>query len=165
MPKPESDADPDSISSCRYPHRNRQRYRSSVSVSTVMCWRPTGTRSILYFQMHIDSYSFGRIRIDGVDYGKDVIILRDTVHSPWWRDAGGHVFATGDLDLLIAAAPEVVCLGTGYFGRVTVPRATIEAFSAAGSRVVVEKTAAAVKEYNRLLQTGHDAAAALHLTC
>ncbi len=115
--------------------------------------------------MHIDSYRFGRIRIDGADYEKDVLVLRDSVLSPWWRQAGGHVFAPEDLEPLITLAPEVVCLGTGYFGRVTVHEATVEAFRGGGSQVLVARTGRVVEEYNRLVHEGRDAAAALHLTC
>ena len=115
--------------------------------------------------MHIDSYGFGRIRIDGADYGLDVLLLRDRVLSPWWRQAGGHVYAAEDLQPLIALAPEVVCLGTGYFGRVKVQDDTVEAFAAAGSQVLVDRTGRVVEEYNRLVREGRDAMAALHLTC
>ncbi len=115
--------------------------------------------------MHIDSYSFGHIRIDGVDYHKDVLILRGEVHSPWWRDAGSHLFVPADLQTLISAAPEVVCLGTGNYGRVEVEDATLEAFRDAGSEVVVDRTGPIVERFNRLAEEGRDVAAALHLTC
>ena len=115
--------------------------------------------------MHIDSYGFGRIRIDGVRYTKDVIILGDEVISPWWRDAGGHVFAPTDLARLIEAAPEVVCLGTGAFGRVRVDSSALEAFAGCGTEVVQHRTAGAVEAFNRLVSEGRDVAAALHLTC
>ena len=115
--------------------------------------------------MHIDSYSFGKIRVDGRDYSVDVILLGDNVRSHWWRKAGGHVFAAEDFEELLAAAPGVVVLGTGYFGRVTVLDDTLEAFADAGTEVVVEKTSAAATEFNRLAAEGRDVAAALHLTC
>jgi hypothetical protein len=115
--------------------------------------------------MRIDSYNFGRIRIDGADYGKDLIILDGQVHSPWWREAGGHLFAPADLQLVIAAAPEVVCLGTGYFGRVRIDEATMAAFAESGTEVVVDRTGAIVERFNRLVDADRDVAAALHLTC
>ena len=115
--------------------------------------------------MRIDSYGFGRIRIDGVGYTKDVIILRGETHSPWWRGAGGHVFAPGDLAMVVEAAPEVVCLGTGAFGRVRVEPTALEAFAHCGTEVVQHRTARAVEEFNRLVAEGRDVAAALHLTC
>jgi len=115
--------------------------------------------------MQIDSYSFGRIRVDGIDYSKDVILLRGEVRSPWWRSAGGHVFAPADLEEVMAAAPEIVVLGTGYLGRVKVLDETLTEFADAGSEVIVEKTSRAVESFNRLAAEGRDVAAALHLTC
>jgi hypothetical protein len=87
------------------------------------------------------------------------------VISPWWRAAGGHVFAPADLTPVIDAGPEVVCLGTGALGRVRVDPATLEAFSRKGTEVVQHRTARAVEEFNRLVAEGRDVAAALHLTC
>jgi hypothetical protein len=115
--------------------------------------------------MLIDHYEFGKIRIAGVEYDSDVIVLRGQVHSPWWRDAGGHVFAPQDLGVVIGNAPAVVCLGIGSLGRVKVREETIEAFIMSGTRVVIDRTGPVVDEYNRLAQGGVDVAAALHLTC
>jgi hypothetical protein len=115
--------------------------------------------------MHIDAYTFGRIDIDGVCYSTDVILLHGKVRSPWWRAAGGHLYAPEDLGEVLSAAPNVVVLGTGCFGRVEVSTETFAAFADAGSEVIVETTAEAVKEYNRLAAEGRDVAAALHLTC
>jgi hypothetical protein len=115
--------------------------------------------------MQIESYSFGTIRIDGRVYSTDVVLLGDDVKNPWWREAGGHVYAVEDLSEVLEAAPEVVVLGTGYFGRVKVLDETIEALAKAGSEIVVEKTGGAVEYYNRFTTEGRDVAAALHLTC
>ncbi len=115
--------------------------------------------------MKIDSYSFGSIQIDGKDYSTDVILLGGDVQSPWWREAGGHVYAVEDFEELVAAAPEVVVLGTGYFGRVKVLDETISALAEAGSEIVVERTGGAVECFNRFADEGRDVAAALHLTC
>jgi len=117
------------------------------------------------FPVHIDSYSFGRIRVDGIDYSKDVILLRNEVRSPWWRSAGGHVYAPTDLEEVVAAAPEIVVLGTGYFGRVKVLDETLTVCAEAGSEVIVEKTSRAVESFNQLAAEGRDVVAALHLTC
>lgn len=113
--------------------------------------------------MRIDSYSFGRIEVDGVSYSEDVIILRNRVVFPWWRDAGGHVFAPLDLADVIAAKSEAVVLGTGSFGRVKVLPELLQQLS--GSEVVVERTGRAVDIFNRLSDDGRDVVAALHLTC
>jgi len=115
--------------------------------------------------MHIDEYSFGHIRIDGRDYSQDVILLGDEVRGPWWREAGGHVYALRDFGDLVGASPEVVVLGTGYFGRVKVLDETLVALAKAGSEIVLERTGGAVEYYNRFAGDGRDVAAALHLTC
>ena len=115
--------------------------------------------------MQIDSYVFGSIRIDGRDYVGDVILLGGDVRSSWWREAGGHVYAAKDFGELLAAAPDFVVLGTGYFGRVKVLEETLTVFADAGSEVVVERTGGAVETFNRLATEGRDVAAALHLTC
>ena len=115
--------------------------------------------------MRIDRFRFGNVRIDGVDYSKDVIIVGGVVHSPWWRTAGGHVFAPVDLANIIEAAPEFVCLGIGAVGMVKVEDATIEAFKTIGTEVVIDRTGRAIEEFNRLEAEGCNVAAALHLTC
>lgn len=115
--------------------------------------------------MHIDRYSFGRIRVDGSDFDKDVILLGGEVICPWWREAGGHVFAPVDLRRVLEAAPEVVVLGTGRLGLVKVRTQTRHAFEAVGTRVVSGRTGPMVEEFNRLAAAGVDVAAALHLTC
>jgi hypothetical protein len=115
--------------------------------------------------MHIDAYDFGRIEIDGQIYTKDLLIVRGEVRSPWWREAGGHVYAPRDLGDLIEAAPELVVLGTGYHGSVQVTGETREVFERMGSTVVELPTAGAVDEINRAAAAGRDLAAALHLTC
>jgi hypothetical protein len=115
--------------------------------------------------MRIDKYSFGNICIDGRDYTQDVILLGDEVKGPWWREAGGHVYSVEDFGELLAAAPDVVVLGTGYFGRVKVLDETLEALAKAGSEIVVERTGGAVEAYNRFASDGRNVAAALHLTC
>jgi hypothetical protein len=125
---------------------------------------PVGYTSCEAF-MHIDSYSFGRIEVDGTPYAKDVIIVRGEVLSPWCREAGGHVFAPDDLQTVIDAAPGTVVLGTGFFGMVKVRDETLGAFDARGTRVVVEKTSRATEVFNCLSAAGVDVAAALHLTC
>lgn len=115
--------------------------------------------------MHIDRFRFGSVRIDGVDYSKDLIILGGVVLSPWWRTAGGHLFAPVDLAKIIEASPEVVCLGTGAVGMVTVAEETVTAFESVGTRVVIDRTGSVIEDFNRLSNEGHNVAAALHLTC
>ena len=95
----------------------------------------------------------------------DVSLQGGDVKYPWWREAGGHVYAVEDFEEPVEAATEKVVLGTGYFGLVKVLDETIEALAEAGSEVVVERSFGAVECFNRLADEGREVAAALHLTC
>jgi hypothetical protein len=114
--------------------------------------------------VRIDAYSFGHICIDGVDYSKDVIVFGEAVLTPWWRESG-HVFDIDDLKDVMSINPATVVLGTGFFGRVRVPRTTISALEEAGWEVLALRTGQAVVEFNRHVDAGRAVVAALHLTC
>lgn len=114
--------------------------------------------------MTIDDYSFGRIRIDGQDYDRDVIVRPDRVEAGWWRREG-HRLDLADLDDVLADPPGVLVIGTGYFGRMAVPRETREALRDKGIEVRAERTGKAVEAFNRLAAEHGRVVAALHLTC
>ena len=114
--------------------------------------------------MHIDSYKFGEVVIDGVGYGSDVIILGDAVQENW-RRIRGHSLAVEDLESVIAAKPSVLVVGCGAYGVMKVPEETGEALLQHSIRLEALKTGEAVERFNELVQKGLNAAAALHLTC
>lgn len=114
--------------------------------------------------MKIDHYSFGRIGVGGRDYDADVIIFPDRVQERW-RRREGHRLALEDLETVLADAPQLLVVGTGYFGRMRVPEGTLESLRAAGIEVRVSKSADAVSEFNRLQKECARIVAALHLTC
>jgi hypothetical protein len=114
-------------------------------------------------QPRIESYRFGHVVIDGQVHTKDVIILPDHVIGGWWRREG-HTLLPDDLEAVLAAAPEVLVVGKGAFGRMQVAWKTKEALQAAGIDLIAESTGEAAETYNRL--RGEKAvAAALHLSC
>ena len=114
--------------------------------------------------MKIDSYSFGQIRIDGKAYSSDVIIYADRVDATWWRKEG-HRLQPEDLVAVLKARPDVLVVGTGFFGVMSVPEYTVEQIRAAGVDVRVEKTGKAVDLFNKLAVGDSRVVAALHLTC
>jgi hypothetical protein len=114
--------------------------------------------------MHIDRYDFGHIDIEGHRYDADVIVFPDHVQERWWRREG-HRLAPEDLESVLAETPEVLVVGTGYFGRMRVPEQTLASLRSAGVDVRVEKTGEAVAEFNRLQRECARIVAALHLTC
>ena len=114
--------------------------------------------------MQIDHYTFGRIGIRGRDYDADVIIFPDHVQERWWRREG-HRLAQEDLNTVLADAPQLLVIETGYYGRMRVPEETLESLRAEDIEVRVSKTREAVVEFNRLQRDCARIVAALHLTC
>jgi uncharacterized protein YprB with RNaseH-like and TPR domain len=112
---------------------------------------------------HIESYSFGKITVDGTVHTSDVIILPGGVRPRWWRKEG-HNLRKEDLLDVIEAQPTVLVIGTGNVGMMQVPQETLDYLAAQGIRVEVEPTAAACQRYNELAKS-EQAAAALHITC
>jgi len=114
--------------------------------------------------MEVESYSFGRIKISGREYTSDVIVAKDFIKPGWWRKEG-HRVVIEDIKDLLKLNPEVVVFGTGANGRVLVEQEVISELKKIGAEVIIEKTDAAVKTYNRLLKEGKRVILAAHLTC
>ena len=114
--------------------------------------------------MHIDSYQFGEIVIDGARYDGDVIILGGKVQSNWWRRQG-HSLAVEDLTTIIEAKPSVLVVGCGASGMMDVPGATQQFLKEKDIQLEAMGTYKAVEKFNELKEAGVNVAAALHLTC
>ncbi|WP_455206907.1 Mth938-like domain-containing protein [Kaarinaea lacus] len=114
--------------------------------------------------MKITHYTFGAIDIDNKSYHSDVIVTTDRVKDNWWRK-DGHNLAIEDLTEVITTNPDVVIIGTGYYGRMKVPKATQEYLQKKGIRFEMARTMDAVKQFNQLQKDCAKVVAALHLTC
>lgn len=112
----------------------------------------------------VESYGFGRMKVDGVEHTGDLILLPDGVRSGWWRKEG-HRLHLEDLAEVLEADVEVLVVGTGYWGRMVVPEEVRRALEERGIRVVAEETGRAWRTYNRLVDEGRKVAGAFHLTC
>ncbi len=113
--------------------------------------------------MKVGKYSFGRITINGKAYMSDVIIYPDRVDSSWWRREG-HSLHMEDLTKVIDARPDVIVIGTGFYGVMQVPGTLVHELIAKGIEVHVSTTADAIKLYNDILDS-KKAIACLHITC
>jgi hypothetical protein len=117
----------------------------------------------------IEKYEFGSLIVDGKEYHSDVIILPEAapggqrVDANWWRKEG-HRLDKADVDKVTGAKPEVLVVGTGYYGRMKVPEETAEFLSGLGIELYAQPTKEACQKYNELEGT-RKVAAALHLTC
>ncbi len=114
--------------------------------------------------MVIEEYSFGRIRVSGKVYTSDVILYPDRVDGSWWRE-DGHNLVPDDLAGVLLDPPAVLVIGTGYFGRMTIPAETFADLRDRGMQVLAALTKEAVEEFNRLQRQHARVVAALHLTC
>jgi len=112
---------------------------------------------------HIESYSFGRIVIDGKTYTSDVIILPDRVISGWWRRAG-HSLCPEDIPEVIKEKPDVFIIGRGSSSVMTVPESTLAWIRDQGIEPMPLASGEAVDSFNRL-RAEKRVAAGLHLTC
>jgi hypothetical protein len=115
-------------------------------------------------EMHIDSYQFGKIVIDGTAYHSDCIILGGTVHANWRRKQG-HSLSARDLQTVIDAKPSILIVGCGISGMMKVPNETRRILLEEEIQLETADTTRAIERFNELSQTGANIAAAFHLTC
>ncbi|TAN45775.1 MAG: hypothetical protein EPN22_01115 [Nitrospirae bacterium] len=113
--------------------------------------------------MKIEHYSFGKIVIDGKTYTSDLIIYPGRVDASWWRTEG-HYLEAADLSDIVEARPDILIIGTGYSGAMTVPDETVRFMASKCIALIVEKTGEAVRLYNKSAKD-KTVIAALHLTC
>jgi len=113
--------------------------------------------------MTIESYTFGRIVINGQTYTSDLIIYPHRLDARWWRKEG-HRLQPVDLEGVILERPEILVVGTGYFGHLKLPKETSDYLLSQGIEVIAERTQEAWQTYNRLSQS-RKVVAALHLSC
>ncbi len=114
--------------------------------------------------MYIDTYSFGRMTVKGQVYTSDIIIFPDKIQSDWWRKEG-HSLALDDLPDVIAYKPEILVVGTGASGIMSVPARTRDALKKQNIELIDTKTSEAYRVFNSYIQEGKKVVGAFHLTC
>jgi hypothetical protein len=115
-------------------------------------------------KLHIDSYQFGKIVIDGTAYNSDCLILGDSVQAHW-RRKHGHLLTVEDLQSVIAVKPSVLVVGCGASGLMKVSEDIGQVLLEHGIELFTANTSKAVTRFNKLAEKGENVAAALHLTC
>ena len=114
--------------------------------------------------MRISDYEFGKLAIADRTYTSDVIIAPERIIDCWWRKQG-HNLQIEDLDDIVNAKPDLLIIGTGYYGRMQVPLETKQYLEERGIKVVQAKTRDAVTKFNQMQKEYARIVAALHLTC
>ena len=113
----------------------------------------------------IGSYEFGAIVIKGKKYTSDIIVLPERVIDGWWRKEG-HKLHIEDLEEILKQEPkpEVLVLGTGYYGLVGIPPEVRNTLKSHGIELVAQPTSEACQTFNKA-KSNRRVAGAFHLTC
>lgn len=114
----------------------------------------------------IDLYEFGVMIINGKKYTSDVLVLPDQAVRNWWRKEG-HLVCVEDLQdvLNVEPKPEVLVVGTGYYGLVKVSSEVKNTLESSKIELIEKPTTDACQTVNELLKSNRKVAAAFHLTC
>ncbi|MEM3726527.1 MAG: Mth938-like domain-containing protein [Candidatus Bathyarchaeia archaeon] len=114
----------------------------------------------------IDSYEFGVIVINGKKYTRDVIVFPGKVVDGWWRREG-HGLCLEDLQEVFRhePKPEVLIIGTGYYGLVKISPEVESALQSQGIEFKAQPTKEACQTFNRFLKSNRRVVGAFHLTC
>ena len=140
-----------------------ENYWNHLSGLSYLCVRANEFIVVVNVRM-IDSYDFGRIVVDGKEYTTDLIIFPDRVKDGWWRKQGHRLYIE-HIEEVVEERPDVLVVGTGYWGLMRVPAETKEYIEERGIVLIIQPTKQACKTYNQLIQSGKKAVAAFHLSC
>ena len=112
----------------------------------------------------IESYSFGKIKINGQIYQKDIEInFKGEIRS--WQRKESHWIDIEDIESALKQEPEAVIIGTGAWGVAKVSDRAKDKIKGRGIELIIEKTGKAVEQYNELKKGGKKVVGFFHLTC
>ncbi len=116
----------------------------------------------------IVAHSWGRIEVEGLGSGRDWQLWPGG-GCPWdWRvHDTGHFrgVAEEDVEEVVERSATTVVIGCGRLGRLRVPSALVDNFTAQGVKVIVATTGRALAIYNDLARRGVAVGGLFHSTC
>jgi len=112
--------------------------------------------------MHIDSYSFGNMVIDGTSYANDVILHLDGIRTDWFRIEGHKLFLE-DIGEYIDYRCKKLIVGTGASGMMRIMPDLVDFCKKSGIELIAHPTAQAIQVFNNSNNT--HTIGAFHLTC
>jgi hypothetical protein len=112
----------------------------------------------------IEEYRFGSITIGGKIYNRDVEVYWTGEVLKWWREKG-HIFGFEDVKGAVKKNPEVIILGTGFYGICEVTEECKNYIEGKAIELIIDKTENAVKVFNDLLKGSKKVVGLFHLTC
>jgi len=114
----------------------------------------------------IVQYRFGEIIVDNERYNRDIILSGEKVLvKSWWRKEGHRLYLDDIKDVLEKYKPEILVVGTGYYGFMKVDDDLKSYLKNKDIDLVEARTAEAVKKFNELVERGAKVLGAFHLTC
>ena len=89
--------------------------------------------------MRIESYRFGLMKVNGIDYTTDLILFPDRIKINWWREQG-HILAIEDIGDILEFKPEVLIVGKGISGLMQIPALTVQVLKNEGIELIAANT-------------------------
>lgn len=116
--------------------------------------------------MRIETYSFGRMVIDGEEYQNDLMICGSQINRDWVRKSG-HLLEPEDLEWIVEREPDLLIVGKGSTGKMKVSEQTRSFLKDQGIDIWLGRTGEAVDHFNSIRGSGEPdlISAAFHLTC
>ena len=112
----------------------------------------------------IESYSFGKMVINGSHHTADLIIYPDgSIQDSWWRSQG-HLVSLSDITGLIATEPEIIVVGTGANGLMRPAAGLKEDLAEKGIELIAQPCEKAMHTFNKL-RNDKKVGGCFHLTC
>jgi hypothetical protein len=112
----------------------------------------------------IDSYSYGKISVDGVQYPRDIVILPAKVKTDWFRRKG-HELAVKDLIEILQEKPDLFVVGVGMEKHMKILGETQKWLDEQDIKYVAARTDEAVEIFNKALKQGKRVVGAFHIFC
>jgi len=112
----------------------------------------------------IDSYSFGRIVIEGKKFDSDCIVTQNSINASWWRKSGHELSIEDIREIIEKEKPEAIVVGKGKYGLMKILKETEDYLKEHGIEIHSGKTDEAVKTYNDVSQD-KKVVGFFHLTC
>ena len=114
--------------------------------------------------MRIESYQFGKMVIDGIQYAHDVIIHKNEVQADWWRERS-HNLTLADFPCLQDEKPDVLIIGTGKFGLMKIHKDVSDYCTENRIELIQKETSHAAAIFNDVQDSGKHIIGLFHLTC
>ncbi len=118
---------------------------------------------------YINSTDFGSITIDNKKYNQVLIIGNDVKEREYSKLVDihntSHVVGEWELVELLSNKPEVIVIGNGQSGVLTVEDKVKDEIEKAGVVLIIDLTPGAVITYNVLVKDGKRVNALIHTTC